>query len=67
MYVQIGDHKGIGFAAAKRFIDEGAKVIIFGRGQEALDSALTSLGPNASAVRSSVTSEADRVRLYENV
>ena len=35
-----GGATGIGRAAAKRFIDEGAFVFIFGRRQEALDAAM---------------------------
>ena len=45
-----GGATGIGLAAAKRFIEEGAFVFIFGRRQEALDAAVTALGPNARAV-----------------
>src|SRR5438067_12892741 len=50
-----GGATGIGFAAAKRFIEEGAFVFIFGRRQEALDAALADLGPNARAVKGSVS------------
>ena len=35
-----GGGTGIGLASAKRFIDEGAFVFIFGRRQEQLDKAL---------------------------
>jgi NAD(P)-dependent dehydrogenase (short-subunit alcohol dehydrogenase family) len=62
-----GGGSGIGLGAAKRFVDEGAFVYIFGRRQEALDAALTQLGPNARAVRGSVTDLADLDRLYETV
>src|ERR1700722_234598 len=41
-----GGATGIGRAAAKRFIEEGAFVFIFGRRQEALDAAVAELGPN---------------------
>src|ERR1035437_3215079 len=44
-----GGATGIGRAAAKRFIEEGAFVFIFGRRQEALDAAVADLGPNARA------------------
>jgi len=54
----------IGLAAAKRFIEEGAFVFIFGRRQEALDAAVAELGPNARAVKGSVSDEADLDRLY---
>ena len=46
-----GGATGIGLAAAKRFIDEGAFVFIFGRRQKALDAAVADLGPNARAVK----------------
>jgi NAD(P)-dependent dehydrogenase (short-subunit alcohol dehydrogenase family) len=59
-----GGATGIGFAAAKRFIEEGAFVFIFGRRQEALDAAVAELGPNARAVKGSVSDLADLDRLY---
>jgi NAD(P)-dependent dehydrogenase (short-subunit alcohol dehydrogenase family) len=62
-----GGATGIGRAAAKRFIEEGAFVFIFGRRQDALDAALADLGPNARAVRGSVSDEADLDRLYAAV
>ena len=45
-----GGATGIGLAAATRFIEEGAFVIIFGRRQDVLDAAVARLGPNARAV-----------------
>ena len=62
-----GGATGIGLAAAKRFIEEGAFVFIFGRRQEALDAALAALGPNARAARGSVSDLADLDRLYAAV
>src|SRR3978361_1745975 len=62
-----GGATGIGRAAAKRFIEEGAFVFIFGRRQEALDAAVGGRGPNARAVTGSVSDEADRDRLYAAV
>jgi NAD(P)-dependent dehydrogenase (short-subunit alcohol dehydrogenase family) len=59
-----GGATGIGLAAAKRFIEEGAFVFIFGRRQEALDAAVAELGPNARAVMGSVSDLADLDRLY---
>src|ERR1019366_2777410 len=58
-----GGATGIGRAAAKRFIEEGAFVFIFGRRQEALDAAVADLGPNARAVKGSVSDLADLDRL----
>ena len=65
--VVTGGATGIGLAAAKRFIEEGAFVFIFGRRQEALDTAVAELGPNARAVKGSVSDEADLDRLYTAV
>jgi len=62
-----GGATGIGRAAAKRFVDEGAFVFIFGRRQAALDAALAELGPNARAVQGSVSHLADLDRLYAAV
>jgi NAD(P)-dependent dehydrogenase (short-subunit alcohol dehydrogenase family) len=62
-----GGATGIGRAAAKRFIEEGAFVFIFGRRQEALDAAVAELGPNARGVKGSVSDEADLDRLYAAV
>jgi len=62
-----GGATGIGLAAAKRFIEEGAFVFIFGRRQTALDAAMADLGPDARAVQGSVSDEADLDRLYAAV
>src|SRR4051794_29845410 len=62
-----GGATGIGRAAAKRFIDEGAFVFIFGRRQEALDAAVADLGPNARSGKGSVSDFADLDRLYAAV
>ncbi|MEF3129630.1 SDR family oxidoreductase [Rhizobium leguminosarum] len=62
-----GGATGIGLAAARRFIEEGAFVFIYGRRQEALDAAVADLGPNAQAVKGSVSDEADLDRLYAAV
>lgn len=62
-----GGATGIGLATAKRFTDEGAFVYLFGRRQAALDAALRSLGPNARAIKGSVSDLADLDRLYAAV
>src|SRR5580693_2987383 len=62
-----GGATGIGRAAAKRFIEEGAIVFIFGRRQAELDAAVADLGPNARAVKGSITDLADLDRLYAAV
>jgi len=65
--VVTGGATGIGLAAAKRFIEEGAFVFIFGRRQAALDAALADLGSNARAVKGSISDLADLDRLYAAV
>ena len=45
-----GGNSGIGFATAKEFIAQGAKVVITGRKQTAIDEAVRELGGNATAV-----------------
>lgn len=62
-----GGATGIGRAAAKRFVDDGAFVYIFGRRQDALDTAVAELGPTARAVKGSVSEPADLDRLYSAV
>lgn len=62
--VVTGGGSGIGLGAAKRFVDEGAFVYLFGRRQEALDAAVAGLGSSARAVRGSVTDLSDLDRLY---
>lgn len=65
--VVTGGGTGIGFGAAKRFVDEGAFVYLFGRRQEPLDAAVAKLGPSARAIRGSVTDLSDLDRLYAAV
>ena len=65
--VVTGGATGIGLAAVRRFIEEGAFVFIYGRRQEALDAAIAALGMNARAVKGSVSDEADLDRLYAAV
>ncbi len=62
--VVTGGNSGIGLSSAQAFINEGAKVVIFGRNQNTLDTALESLGENAIAVKGDVTSDADLDALY---
>ena len=65
--VVTGGGSGIGLGAARRFIDEGAFVYIFGRRQQALDAAVAQLGSSARAIRGSVTDLSDLDRLYAAV
>ncbi|WP_421873735.1 SDR family oxidoreductase [Marinoscillum sp.] len=45
-----GGNSGIGLATAKLFIEEGAKVVITGRRQEALDEAAAQLGSSVKTI-----------------
>ena len=49
-----GGATGIGLAAAKRFVEEGAFVFIFGRRQEALDAAVAELASATGASEEAV-------------
>ena len=51
-----GGTTGIGFATAKLFIQEGARVIITGRNEVRLQNAVNELGENAIAVQADVQS-----------
>jgi NAD(P)-dependent dehydrogenase (short-subunit alcohol dehydrogenase family) len=62
-----GGTTGIGFAAAKLFVEEGAYVFITGRRQKALDEAVKAIGENATGVQGDVSKLADLDRLYETV
>jgi len=54
-----GGSAGMGLATAKLFEQEGAKVVITGRDQAALDAAARSIGDGADAVRSDTSKMAD--------
>ena len=45
-----GGNSGIGLATAKLFVNEGAKVVITGRRQEALDQAVNEIGGDVKAI-----------------
>ncbi len=62
-----GGGTGIGLASAKRFIEEGAFVYLFGRRADKLESAVASLGSNARAIAGSVTDSDDLDRLYATI
>lgn len=54
-----GGTTGIGFATAKQFIQEGARVIITGRSEQRLIEAVEKLGKSAMAVQADVRSLSD--------
>lgn len=59
-----GGNSGIGLATARAFIEEGAKVVIFGRDKKTLDEAAAELGGNAIAIQGDVTNHTDLDRLF---
>ena len=62
-----GGSSGIGLATARRFIAEGAKVVIAARDQGKLDGAVAELGPDAIAVQADVSKLADLDRLIAEI
>jgi NAD(P)-dependent dehydrogenase (short-subunit alcohol dehydrogenase family) len=62
-----GGNSGIGLATAKRFVEEGAYVFIFGRRQQELDIAAHEIGRNVTAVQGDATNLADLDRLCAQV
>ncbi len=62
-----GGTTGIGFATAQRFLSEGAEVVITGRRQAELDSAIKRLGSNVLGVQGDVSNLADLDRLYATI
>lgn len=62
-----GGSSGIGFATAKRFIDEGAQVVITGRRQSELDLAVQDLGGDILGIRGDISNLADLDHLYETI
>jgi NAD(P)-dependent dehydrogenase (short-subunit alcohol dehydrogenase family) len=62
-----GGTTGIGFAAAKLFVEEGAYVVITGRRQKELDEAVKAIGDNVTGVQGDVSKLADLDRLYGTV
>ncbi|PYS04258.1 MAG: oxidoreductase [Acidobacteria bacterium] len=62
-----GGNSGIGLATAKRFVEEGAEVVITGRRQKELDEAAATIGKNVTAVQGDVLHPEDLDRLYATV
>jgi NAD(P)-dependent dehydrogenase (short-subunit alcohol dehydrogenase family) len=54
-----GGATGIGLAAAKKFVEEGAYVFIMGRRKPELDAAVAAIGRQVTAVQGDVTKLAD--------
>jgi NAD(P)-dependent dehydrogenase (short-subunit alcohol dehydrogenase family) len=62
-----GGSSGIGLAAAKAFVAEGAYVFITGRRQSELDKAKAAIGRNVSTVQGDVANLGDLDRLFGQV
>src|SRR5579862_1634580 len=59
-----GGNSGIGLATAKRFVEEGAHVVITGRREKELKAAAALIGKNVTTVIGDVTRLEDLDRLY---
>jgi NAD(P)-dependent dehydrogenase (short-subunit alcohol dehydrogenase family) len=62
-----GGTTGIGLAAAKAFVNDGAFVYITGRRQAELNAAVAAIGSNAAGILADSTKLTDLDRLYEGV
>ena len=62
-----GGSTGIGLATAKRFVAEGAKVVITGRRKEVLDAAVKEIGANATGIQADAGKLADLDKLYAQI
>ncbi|MGC1550987.1 MAG: glucose 1-dehydrogenase [Rhodanobacter sp.] len=62
-----GGTTGIGLAAAKLFVNEGAYVFITGRRQKELDEAVAEIGNNVTGIQGDISKMSDLDRLYEAV
>lgn len=62
-----GGTKGLGYEAARQYVLHGARVIITGRDQPSLESAVENLGENAIAVHADVQSQDDHQKLADAV
>jgi NAD(P)-dependent dehydrogenase (short-subunit alcohol dehydrogenase family) len=62
-----GGSRGIGFAIARRLVDEGASVVITGRKQESLDAAVGERGSRATAVAGRAADPHHRAEAFAHV
>jgi NAD(P)-dependent dehydrogenase (short-subunit alcohol dehydrogenase family) len=65
--VVTGANSGIGLASAKRFVAEGAQVVITGRRQQELDAAVELIGGDVLAVQGDISNLDDLDQLFETV
>ena len=62
-----GGNSGIGLATARAFVEDGARVALFGRDRETLDAAISELGDSAIGIQGDVTRPEDLDRLFAAV
>ncbi|WP_430246047.1 SDR family oxidoreductase [Neorhizobium sp. DAR64861/K0K2] len=62
-----GGSSGIGLATAKRFVAEGATVIITGRRKDGIEDAIAEIGGNVEKICGDIANLADIDRLYTEV
>ncbi|HZZ80166.1 MAG TPA: glucose 1-dehydrogenase [Gemmataceae bacterium] len=62
-----GGTSGLGLATAKRFVAEGARVVVTGRRLAELDTAVAELGGNATGISGDISVLSDLDRLYESI
>ena len=62
-----GGTSGLGLATAQRLAVEGARVIVTGRRQAALEAAVEQIGHSATGIRGDISNAADLDRLYSTV
>ena len=62
-----GANSGIGLAIAKRFISEGASVIITARRKPQLDEAVSALGPKATGIPTDISKLSDLDSLFSAI
>src|SRR6201982_2123113 len=62
-----GGTTGIGLAAAKLFVKEGAYIFVMGRRQQELDEAVKAIGSNVTGIQGDIAKLTDLDRLYEAV
>ena len=62
-----GGSSGLGFAIAREFVEQGARVVITGRRLEQLNEAITSLGDSAVAIAADVSNTSDLATLFSRI
>ncbi len=62
-----GGTSGIGLATAKRFVTEGATVVITGRRKGPLDAAVSEIGPGVTGIQADAGNLADLDKLYAQI